>query len=434
MGTWGLGMADSWGDGSSVRVASNTEDDGKEVVDDVRSSVEITSVTSAWRRPRKRACRLRPDARPPGERPYKRLATRCFARRSDPAQFAHRARNDAHPPQNTLTSAQPTHRPNRPSTRKPPSQGGAGRRGRSTAPSSTAGAFSDAHATKARVFRPEPSPTPTCAGYVVVALAADDAADRSSSTQFVRIPRNETRADTPLEILFGGHFQFARDWRAGLGFGPGIVRGDGAPLFRAVASIEWAPAYNDRGDRDGDGVPDGEDACPNTAGVRSTDPEKNGCPAADRDNDGVPDASDACPDKPGKRDPDPKKNGCPRVRIEEQQIKITEQIKFKTDSAEILPESDGVLTEIADTFKSHPEIKKTRVEGHTDATGEPAYNRELSRRRAEAVSNWLVQHGVERNRLQSVGVGQDRPIDTNATEEGRRNNRRVEFHIVDDRK
>jgi len=241
-------------------------------------------------------------------------------------------------------------------------------------------------------------------------------------------------AGTPLEILFGGHFQFARDWRAGLGFGPGIVRGDGAPLFRAVASIEWAPAYNDRGDRDGDGVPDGEDACPNTAGVRSTDPDKNGCPAADRDNDGVPDASDACPDKPGKRNPDPKKNGCPRVRIEEQQIKITEQIKFKTDSAEILPESDGVLTEIADTFKSHPEINKTRVEGHTDATGEPGYNRELSRRRAEAVSNWLTAHGVERNRLQSVGMGQDRPIDTNATEEGRRNNRRVEFHIVDERK
>jgi OmpA-OmpF porin, OOP family len=50
------------------------------------------------------------------------------------------------------------------------------------------------------------------------------------------------------------------------------------------------------------------------------------------------------------------------------------------------------------------------------------------------VSNWLVQHGVERNRLQSVGVGQDRPIDTNATEQGRRNNRRVEFHIVDERK
>jgi outer membrane protein OmpA-like peptidoglycan-associated protein len=236
---------------------------------------------------------------------------------------------------------------------------------------------------------------------------------------------------TPLELLFGGHYQFADDWRAGIGFGPGIVRGDGAPLFRAVASIEWAPAFNEKSDRDGDGVPDGEDACPNTAGVRSRDPDKNGCPAEDRDNDGVPDAQDACPDQPGKRYPDPKKNGCPLVRIEEQQIKITEQVKFKTDSAEILPESDEVLTGVRDTLKTHPEIKKVRVEGHTDATGSPAHNKELSQRRAEAVSDWLTQHGIDKGRLQGVGMGQDRPIDTNETEEGRRNNRRVEFHIVE---
>jgi outer membrane protein OmpA-like peptidoglycan-associated protein len=74
-----------------------------------------------------------------------------------------------------------------------------------------------------------------------------------------------------------------------------------------------------------------------------------------------------------------------------------------------------------------------RVEGHTDATGNPAYNKELSQRRAEAVTAWLEQHGVEKHRLHSVGMGQERPIDTNATEEGRRNNRRVEFHIVEGR-
>jgi OmpA-OmpF porin, OOP family len=238
-------------------------------------------------------------------------------------------------------------------------------------------------------------------------------------------------AGTPLEGLFGLHYTFADDWRAGVGFGPGIVRGDGAPLFRAVASIEWAPAYNDHGDRDGDGVPDDEDACPNTAGVRNADRSKNGCPTDDRDNDGVPDAQDACPDKPGKPNPNPRKNGCPLVRIEQQQIKITDEVKFKTDSAEILPESDEVLKGVADTLKEHPEIRRVRVEGHTDATGSPEYNKELSQRRAEAVSNWLVQHGVDRNRLQSVGVGQDRPIDTNSTEDGRRNNRRVEFHIVE---
>ena len=147
----------------------------------------------------------------------------------------------------------------------------------------------------------------------------------------------------------------------------------------------------------------------------------------------MPDAQDACPDKPGKRNPDPKKNGCPLVRIEERQIKITEQVKFKTDSAEILPESDGVLTEVRDTMRAHPEIRKVRVEGHTDATGDPGYNKELSQRRAEAVSAWLVHHSIDGSRLSSVGFGEERPIDTNATEQGRRNNRRVEFHIVEGR-
>jgi outer membrane protein OmpA-like peptidoglycan-associated protein len=227
-------------------------------------------------------------------------------------------------------------------------------------------------------------------------------------------------AGTPLEVLFGGHYQFARDWRAGIGFGPGIVRGDGAPLFRAVASIEWAPAYEGHPERDRDR--DGD-----------RDRNRNRDLGGDRDGDGVPDAYDACPDTPGRHTDDPRSNGCPRVRIEARQIKITEQVKFKTDSAEILPESDGVLTEVRDTIRAHPEIHRVRVEGHTDATGNPGYNKDLSQRRAEAVSEWLVRHGVDRNRLHSVGFGEERPIDTNATEAGRRNNRRVEFHIVEGR-
>jgi outer membrane protein OmpA-like peptidoglycan-associated protein len=240
------------------------------------------------------------------------------------------------------------------------------------------------------------------------------------------------KAATPLEVLFGGHFQVARDWRAGVGFGPGILRGDGSPLFRAVASIEWVPAYNRHADRDHDGVPDDEDACPDTAGVRSQDPDKNGCPPPDRDHDGVPDSQDACPDHPGRWSSDPKKNGCPLVRVEQQQIKITEQVKFRTDSAEILPESDEVLRGVAGEIKGHPGMKKIRVEGHTDNVGGTAYNQELSQKRAESVANWLAQRGgVERSRLVAVGVGESRPVDTNATEEGRRNNRRVEFHIVE---
>jgi outer membrane protein OmpA-like peptidoglycan-associated protein len=221
-------------------------------------------------------------------------------------------------------------------------------------------------------------------------------------------------AGTPLELIFGVHYQFASDWRAGAGFGPGIVRGDGAPLFRALASIEWAPAYRDADHHGGN--------------QRRDDSRYE-----DADHDGIADAYDACPDKPGRRSSDPRRNGCPRVRVEERQIKITEEIKFKTDSAELLPESDGVLFEVRDTLNAHPEIRRVRVEGHTDNVGDPQYNRELSQRRAEAVAAWLVEHGVDRGRLQSAGVGEARPLDTNATEAGRHNNRRVEFHIVDGR-
>jgi outer membrane protein OmpA-like peptidoglycan-associated protein len=224
---------------------------------------------------------------------------------------------------------------------------------------------------------------------------------------------------TPLEVLLGLHYQFVEDWRLGVGFGPGIVRGDGAPLFRAVASIEWAPAYHHHAGRRDD-----EDHDRRRAGHRE----------GDEDNDGVPDTQDACPRTPGTRSHDPKSNGCPRrVRIVEHQIKITEQIKFRTESAEILPESDGVLFEVRDTLNEHPEIRRVRVEGHTDSAGDPRYNKELSQRRAEAVSAWLVRHGVDGGRLSSVGFGEERPIDTNTTEQGRRNNRRVEFHIVESR-
>ncbi|MBX3206694.1 MAG: OmpA family protein [Labilithrix sp.] len=182
-------------------------------------------------------------------------------------------------------------------------------------------------------------------------------------------------------------------------------------------------------DRDGDGILDDKDACPEVAGVPSDDPLSNGCPS-DRDGDGVYDAEDACPDAPGAADPDPKKNGCPLARIEGGQIKIVEQVKFKFASAEILRDSDPTLLAIAATLKDHPEITKIRVEGHTDNTGSKGANTRLSQKRAEAVVTWLTSYGLDKRRFEAKGLGLTRPIDTNATEEGRQNNRRVELHIA----
>ncbi len=181
-------------------------------------------------------------------------------------------------------------------------------------------------------------------------------------------------------------------------------------------------------DRDGDGIQDDRDACPDVPGVKTDDPATHGCPP-DKDKDGVLDPEDACPDDPGPKDPDPKKNGCPAVIIVQGQLKILEQVKFKTGSAVILPESDAILSAVAKTLTAHAEITKLRVEGHTDNKGSPAANMTLSKNRAASVMAWLVKHGIDKKRLTSAGFGQDKPIDSNTTEEGRKNNRRVEFHI-----
>jgi len=115
-------------------------------------------------------------------------------------------------------------------------------------------------------------------------------------------------------------------------------------------------------------------------------------------------------------------------------VKITEQVKFKTASADILAESEPVLRAIALIFKEHPEITKARVEGHTDNKGAAAYNKDLSKKRASSVATWLIRAGIDKGRLTSEGFGLEKPIDTNATDEGRQNNRRVEIHIVDMKK
>jgi OmpA-OmpF porin, OOP family len=218
--------------------------------------------------------------------------------------------------------------------------------------------------------------------------------------------------------------------------GDGVVDSeDGCPLQAGTATQD--PKTNGcplpPPDRDADGVIDAEDACPDTSGVATQDPKTNGCPAppSDRDGDGIIDSDDGCPDHAGPKDPDPKKNGCPVARLEAGQIKISQQVKFATASAQLLPESDAVLQAVLEVLQGHPDIKKISVEGHTDNQGADAANRDLSRRRAAAVATWLASRGIDRKRISSEGLGTTRPIDTNDTESGRQNNRRVEFHVMD---
>jgi outer membrane protein OmpA-like peptidoglycan-associated protein len=186
-------------------------------------------------------------------------------------------------------------------------------------------------------------------------------------------------------------------------------------------------------DGDQDGVLDADDACPTVAGAKTPDPKTNGCPDTDRDKDGIVNESDACPDAAGNADPDPKRNGCPKAFVQDGQIKIRDQVKFGWGSAQILPgkDSQDVLEAVLATLKDHPEIKGLRIEGYSDSVGPADKNRQLSKQRANAVLKWLVAHGIDEKTLQSFGFGPDKPIDSNDTNEGRANNRRVEFHLVD---
>jgi OOP family OmpA-OmpF porin len=183
-------------------------------------------------------------------------------------------------------------------------------------------------------------------------------------------------------------------------------------------------------DKDGDGVSDFEDACPDAAGPKTADPKTTGCPDTDRDKDGVPNDVDACPDLAGPADANPKKNGCPKAVLEGNRIRITEQVRFATGKAQIVgPESEAVLQAVLAVLQGHPEVKRLRVEGHTDNQGKAADNKRLSQARAEAVMAWLVGKGVDKARLEAKGYGDERPIMPNSTDDGRTQNRRVELHV-----
>ena len=180
-------------------------------------------------------------------------------------------------------------------------------------------------------------------------------------------------------------------------------------------------------DNDGDGILDVDDQCPNDAGP----PENNGCPDPDRDGDGVPDRIDNCPDEPGTVE----HQGCQEkqlVVIGEGQLEILEKVYFKTGSAKLQKRSWALLDNVAAVLIAHPEIKKIRVEGHSDKTGSLKFNMILSKKRANTVVRYLVGRGqVSKSRLVAKGFGPKKPLVPNAkTKEEQAMNRRVEFHIA----
>jgi outer membrane protein OmpA-like peptidoglycan-associated protein len=366
------------------------------------------------------------------------------------------------------------------------------------------------------------------------------------------------KTTTPFELMLGAHYQLGPDFKLGFGAGTGLGRAFGTPLVRGLGSFEWAPAFAPPAptDRDGDGVNDKDDACPDVKGVASADPRKNGCPAPDRDKDGIADAQDACPDVKGVASADPKKNGCPAdtdgdgiideddacptepgvktkdphtngcppdkdgdgiadavdacpdvkgiksadpkkngcppppadrdhdgvpdaidqcpdepgladfggcpdkdtdgdgivdrfdacpaekgpkdnqgcpakqkqlVVIFKAKLQLRERVAFDAGKGTLQKKSNTLLDQVAKVLLTHPNIAKVVIEGHTDAAGDPARNKQLSLEQAQAVKAALVARGVPDARLDVAGFGGERPLDES---DGFPGNRRVELRIV----
>ena len=176
-------------------------------------------------------------------------------------------------------------------------------------------------------------------------------------------------------------------------------------------------------DTDNDGLLDKDDDCPNLAG-----PIKNkGCPYQDTDNDGVLDKDDDCPATAG-----PASNkGCPVIEKEVEEILKTafDNLEFETGKDIIKEVSIPSLTELAEVLKK----KGTwglQIAGHTDNVGDDQKNMILSKKRAEAVKNFMISQGIDATRLNVLFFGETMPIASNDTPEGRQKNRRVEMKII----
>jgi len=110
------------------------------------------------------------------------------------------------------------------------------------------------------------------------------------------------------------------------------------------------------------------------------------------------------------------------------EIVVLKGVNFAFNSTELTPQSKGILDEWVTRIKGDKTIR-VEVAGHTDSVGSDAYNQKLSEGRAKSVVDYFVSQGVSADRLKAVGYGKTKPVASNATDEGRAQNRRVELHI-----
>ncbi len=291
---------------------------------------------------------------------------------------------------------------------------------------------------------------------------------------------------SPLELLLALRWGFAKNLAMTVGGGPGLTNGFGTPRFRLLAAVSYVPssdsprpvkpapapvvaapppppplvAHDDEGRvlagqsisidvlKNDEGLPDEalrvtEVIASATGGQVEPTPEgtlrytaKEGFSGQDtftyRIEGNAGRSATARVVVGVEAPPPPPPPPAPsKVVVEKGKLRTLEKVFFAVSKDNALPESLPILDQVAEVLTSAPDIKKLRIEAHTDNSGNAAFNLDLSERRAKWVREYLVQKGIASERLESAGFGMKQPIDTNDTTEGRANNRRVEFVVVE---
>ena len=237
-----------------------------------------------------------------------------------------------------------------------------------------------------------------------------------------------------------GNFSLDGDNDQVLDFGGGVS-------YKITDNLSWRTAvrgfwYNDRGQsEDGDvGVETplvwrfggrgsssrSSSPAPTPApAVTETPREPEPAREPDSDGDGVPDSRDACPDTPRNYAVDDE--GCP-IPVEEI-ARVELQVNFEFDESEVLPQYFSEIQEVTDFMDQYPDVV-VELEGHTDSMGTDEYNEGLSQRRANSVANILTsEYGIDSSRISTTGYGEEQPVASNDSEDGRAMNRRVEADL-----
>jgi outer membrane protein OmpA-like peptidoglycan-associated protein len=188
-------------------------------------------------------------------------------------------------------------------------------------------------------------------------------------------------------------------------------------------------------DNDKDGIPDSVDKCPDQPEDIDGFNDSDGCPDTDNDNDKIPDVRDKCPNVPetfnGYLDDD----GCPDTAAQaaKQEKKpdfpkqqILEGLEFQKGKPDIVFSSYSILDALAKSLRQYPSIE-IEVRGYMDSMGKISANLQLSQVRAESVRQYLINQGIDPQRITAIGMGSSNPIADNRSAAGRAMNRRIEI-------